>query len=193
MALHKTVLFLSLLYLLAASPAMASDCAYKSDAPEFYKKHGLALKGPIGASTVRKNEKAWQALKTNIDAGDTLFSVSDRYSNKSEGFATVRNGCISGLVRLPKTEQRTIKGNGSAEICVELRAGQSLNLEFGRSDPLDFNIHYHIGNDTHYLAQESGITHKNSGHRSTTRRDYCMMWTNPGKDQVNLSTTYEVF
>lgn len=84
------------------------------------------------------------------------------------------------------------------EECVKMSPGQVLQFSFTSSKPVDFNVHYHKGQDMSYPINEKQVTtlegeldYEQLPAEDQTVEDLCVMWTNPHDDYVNLN--YEVF
>jgi hypothetical protein len=77
--------------------------------------------------------------------------------------------------------------NSFDERCVKLGAGQSLRYRFTASVPVDFNIHYHRGDDVFYPVKKTAITTRAGRLRAKTAEVYCLMWENRGEDSVTVS------
>ena len=78
------------------------------------------------------------------------------------------------------------------EECLELTPRQRLSYAFRSAQPLDFNIHYHRGNDVFYPVQQKNVrAYKNT---FVPRRNdgYCLMWTNATQGSVTLEYEFSV-
>ena len=70
------------------------------------------------------------------------------------------------------------------EECVRLEAGQSRRWHWKSSAPMDFNIHYHRGEDVFYPVKRDAMRGDGGTFTARTGEDYCWMWTArtaPGK------------
>ena len=89
-----------------------------------------------------------------------------------------------GEERYEKTH--TVAPGKFAELCTRLGAGAGVQWAFAADAPLDFNIHYHIGNRIEYPAKADGSRHETGTLVAASAQDYCWMWTNHGASQVAL-------
>lgn len=64
-----------------------------------------------------------------------------------------------------------------AEDCLAMKAGQSREFEWTSDAPVDFNIHWHVGDKVEYPVKID--RHWKGRGRFTADRDqdYCWMWT----------------
>ena len=63
------------------------------------------------------------------------------------------------------------------EACVRLEAGQSRRWYWKSSQPVDFNIHYHRGEEVSYPVKRDGMRGDGGTFIAKTGEDYCWMWT----------------
>jgi hypothetical protein len=70
-----------------------------------------------------------------------------------------------------------LKPGGVAEECLRLPAGRSRGFEWSASAPVDFNIHYHRGNDVTYPVKANRQRAGKGRFTATAAEDYCWMWT----------------
>ena len=73
-----------------------------------------------------------------------------------------------------------------AEECVKLAAGQSIGYSFSASAPVDFNIHFHRGNDVVYPVKADQVQRRDDRFAAIIAQDYCLMWTNATPDNVTV-------
>src|SRR5215470_13840508 len=73
-----------------------------------------------------------------------------------------------------------------AEECVKLAAGQSIAYSFDASAPVDFNIHFHKGNDVVYPVKRDRIQRDDDRFTAAVAQDYCLMWTNGTQQGVTV-------
>jgi len=76
-----------------------------------------------------------------------------------------------------RTFEHTLQPGGIAEECLRLEAGKSRAFEWSADGPVDFNIHFHQGDNVTYPVKLNGQA--KGGGRFTARagEDYCWMWT----------------
>ncbi len=72
------------------------------------------------------------------------------------------------------------------EVCLELKAAESIRYGFEASAPLAFNIHYHEGEVLHYPVKRSAIQMLDAVLSAQISQTYCLMWTNSDEDPVDL-------
>jgi hypothetical protein len=84
-----------------------------------------------------------------------------------------------------------IAPNSFEERCVKLVAGQSLRYRFKASTPLDFNIHYHRGNDVFYPVRKAAVAARTGRFRAKSPDTYCLMWENRGKSVAVIEGVLE--
>jgi hypothetical protein len=70
-----------------------------------------------------------------------------------------------------------IKPGGVVEECLRLEAGRSRAFEWSADGPLDFNIHFHRGDDVNYPVKLNGQPKGNGRFTASSGEDYCWMWT----------------
>jgi hypothetical protein len=63
------------------------------------------------------------------------------------------------------------------ESCVRLEKGETARFEWKSDQPLDFNIHYHVGNEVFYPVKKDGVTQGKDTFKASIAQDYCWMWT----------------
>ena len=102
----------------------------------------------------------------------------------------VTSGCAS-LVAVHKTSE-TIKPSGIHEDCMELISGQILEYSFEASKPLNFNLHYHEDHDVIYGITKDGVSGDKGTFRCEQKQYYCLIWTNPAPEPVDLVYSYSI-
>ena len=63
------------------------------------------------------------------------------------------------------------------EECTRLEAGQSRRWHWKSSAPVDFNIHYHRGEEVFYPVKRDGMRGDGGTFNAKSGEDYCWMWT----------------
>jgi hypothetical protein len=71
----------------------------------------------------------------------------------------------------------TIGAKQVHEECTRLEAGQSRRWHWKATAPVDFNIHYHRGEDVFYPVKRDGMRGDGGTFTAKTGEDYCWMWT----------------
>ena len=74
----------------------------------------------------------------------------------------------------------TVSPKAIHEECVRLEAGQSRRWNWKSSAPIDFNIHYHRGEEVFYPVKRDAMRGDGGTFTAKTGEDYCWMWTAKG-------------
>jgi hypothetical protein len=74
--------------------------------------------------------------------------------------------------------QMTVAPGKFAEVCGPLKAGQSVAWSFDAVAPLNFNIHYHLGQEVRYPAKKDQVQSLRGNLVVDAAQDYCWMWVN---------------
>jgi hypothetical protein len=85
----------------------------------------------------------------------------------------------------------TLSGKAFDERCLHLDAGQSIQYRFKASAPVDFNIHYHRGNDVFFPVKKSGVREANGTFKAERADGYCLMWEHKGNGSSLVGGTLE--
>jgi len=86
--------------------------------------------------------------------------------------------------------KEAIKPLGMHEDCMELMPNQMLDYSFESSNSLNFNIHYHDDSEIIYLVIADNTFKEHGSFCPEKQQYYCLMWTNPHNEIVNISYTY---
>ena len=68
------------------------------------------------------------------------------------------------------------------EACARLDKGEKRRYHWKSTAPLDFNIHYHEGNEVFYPVKRAGMRGDGGTFVAKIAQDYCWMWTARGAD-----------
>jgi len=100
-------------------------------------------------------------------------------------------GLILGCAAAPEgaAPGKTIKAKGFLEDCKEISPGRELVFSFTSSRPLDFNLHYHEGDQAVYPVDMKGVASYEGSYRVDSERNYCLMWANPHQQPVKINYT----
>jgi hypothetical protein len=71
----------------------------------------------------------------------------------------------------------SIERGGEHEECVHLDAGQSRHYYWRASGPVDFNIHFHSGDEVSYPVKREAMRGDGGTFVAKDTEDYCWMWT----------------
>ena len=74
-----------------------------------------------------------------------------------------------------------------AEVCGKLARADSVAWRFEASGPLNFNIHYHEGQDVRYPERRDALAGASGRLQVVLDQDYCWMWTNKSGQAVDLN------
>jgi hypothetical protein len=69
-----------------------------------------------------------------------------------------------------------VRDKGATERCLKLAAGQSIRYRFSATNPVDFNIHYHFGDEVRQPIERKAIHALDGVFRAESTQDYCLMW-----------------
>ena len=75
------------------------------------------------------------------------------------------------------------------EACEKLPVGAKIAWRFESGAPLDFNIHYHEGQDVRFPARKDQVAASEGTLDVQRAQDYCWMWTNKGTAATPLKVT----
>ena len=93
--------------------------------------------------------------------------------------------------KLPMDFEVTIKAGKIHEQCVELKQGAEVTYRFKASQPVPFNIHYHVGNGkdekVEYPVKIDKIDAKDEVFRAPLDQHYCWMWSNKTDGVVSVN------
>ena len=87
---------------------------------------------------------------------------------------------------IDKPFAHSVRPRGVAEECFKLPAGQSIGYAFESSAPVDFNIHFHRGNDVAYPVKADGARSASDRFTAPSGEEYCLMWTNRTLEMVTV-------
>ncbi len=73
------------------------------------------------------------------------------------------------------------------ELCGALKANVPVDWSFSNAAPLNFNIHFHKGDDVVYPVQQKGAVNLAQKFTPDAAQDYCWMWTNRNLQPVKLN------
>jgi hypothetical protein len=80
---------------------------------------------------------------------------------------------------------------GFAEVCGRLEKGRAVRWAFDAGGPLDFNIHYHEGQQVVFPVQRRGAAKGAATLKVKLGQDYCWMWTNRTAQPLALRLTLD--
>jgi hypothetical protein len=86
----------------------------------------------------------------------------------------------------PAAIEVSLESGAFEELCFELGAGQSMRYTFDAGAPLEFNLHWHRGNEVLYPVRIDAIARIGGVFRAPQSEAYCLMWTNRKRSSVAL-------
>ena len=78
------------------------------------------------------------------------------------------------------------------ELCMPLKAGDTLTWHFKASAATDFNLHHHVDKDVLMSVDRKAITQDRAEHRVDHNNDWCLMWTAPAAQPVTVTGGWQV-
>lgn len=73
------------------------------------------------------------------------------------------------------------------ELCGKLAKGQAVAWSFNSAQPMDFNIHYHQGEQVVFPVKHNGVAALDGQLAVPLDQDYCWMWSNKTSAAVALA------
>ncbi|HLL12526.1 MAG TPA: hypothetical protein VK570_15795, partial [Rubrivivax sp.] len=83
--------------------------------------------------------------------------------------------------------RRSVPAGKLLEACAKLPADARVEWAYKALRPLDFNIHYHVGQQVVYPKQLKRSATASGTLAVELEQDYCWMWTNKNKTAASLS------
>ena len=90
------------------------------------------------------------------------------------------------MLEAPAALETELAPRAFEELCFELGAGQAMRYAFDAGAPLDFNLHWHRGNEILFPVRSRAVARLGGVFRSQPKEAYCLMWTNHGRAPVTL-------
>jgi hypothetical protein len=91
-----------------------------------------------------------------------------------------------------KVMKAKLDPSGLHELCKRIRPDQKFTYSFESSGPVDFNVHYHRGEEVIYPVSEEKISTSKGYYSPKKENIFCLMWTNPQPESVDLSFKYKI-
>jgi hypothetical protein len=82
-----------------------------------------------------------------------------------------------GATAAETSRQLSIAAGKVDEVCLPLRAGQTLHWRFDADAALDFNLHHHLGKQVLMPVERRAVRADEGRHRIDQDNDWCLMWT----------------
>jgi len=70
-----------------------------------------------------------------------------------------------------------LQAGGEHEECVRLESGEARHYYWRASGPVDFNIHFHRGDEVSYPVKREAMRGDGGTFTAKSGEDYCWMWT----------------
>jgi len=83
----------------------------------------------------------------------------------------------------------TVPSGKFAELCGPLSKGQSIAWTFKADQPLNFNIHYHVGKDVVFPEKHDDLAESRGNLNVPVEQQYCWMWSNKQSASARLQVT----
>jgi hypothetical protein len=80
-----------------------------------------------------------------------------------------------------------VKPGQFVELCEKLPAGAKVAWHFKADAALNFNLHFHEGNEVHYPVKQDQVTQAQGVFDAQGAQDYCWMWVNKSVSPVSLA------
>jgi hypothetical protein len=71
----------------------------------------------------------------------------------------------------------TLEPKGMHEECAHLEKGEKRNYYWRADGPVDFNVHYHRGDEVVYPVKRDAMRGDGGTFTAKSAQDYCWMWT----------------
>ena len=86
----------------------------------------------------------------------------------------------------------TIKPNKQVEKCMALDPPQKIEYRFESSAKLNFNLHYHKGDQVYYPVKLDGTNGESGLYEAKAKEVYCLMWENRTSADIELTYSARV-
>jgi hypothetical protein len=81
----------------------------------------------------------------------------------------------------------TLKPNKIIEKCMSLVPPQKIEYHFEASAKLNFNLHYHKGEQIYYPVKLDRTNGESGLYEVKAKEDYCLMWENRSGTDIDLT------
>jgi hypothetical protein len=86
----------------------------------------------------------------------------------------------------------TIAAGKVGEVCMPLRAGDTLAWRFESSAAADFNLHDHVGKKVNMPVRRKAVRQQTAHHTVARKNDWCLMWTAPRAEAITVTGAWQV-
>ena len=84
-----------------------------------------------------------------------------------------------------------VPARGFEERCVKLAAGEQVRYRYAATADVDFNIHYHRGEEVFYPVKTSGSRSADTTFTAPQADTYCLMWERKGESAARIDGAVE--
>jgi len=95
------------------------------------------------------------------------------------------------LAAAPGTFRLDVPAHGFEEHCLELAAGDRIRYHYKATSEVDFNIHYHRGNDVLYPVKSNSSRSADADFTASQAETYCLMWERTSDGGVRIDGAIE--
>ena len=85
--------------------------------------------------------------------------------------------CVSADGKSADAFSVTLEPKGMHEECAHLATGEKRNYYWRADGPVDFNVHYHRGDEAVYPVKRDAMRGDGGTFTAKSAEDYCWMWT----------------
>ena len=85
----------------------------------------------------------------------------------------------------------TVQPGKFLELCGDLAKGQAIGWSFEADQSLDFNVHFHQGNEVVFPVKQDAIKQASGTLIVAAKQDYCWMWSNKGATLAAVTARFK--
>jgi hypothetical protein len=109
----------------------------------------------------------------------------------------MKHFCFMTLLWLSATAQAEpirldIAAGKVGEVCIPLRAGDTLSWTFEASAAVDFNLQDHVGKTVNMPVKRNALMQDRAQHKVPRKNDWCLMWTAPAQAGSAITGSWQV-
>jgi hypothetical protein len=82
---------------------------------------------------------------------------------------------------------KVLEPGKSHEYCEKLATGDERRYHWKADGPMDFNIHYHVGERVEFPVKRSAMRGDGGTFKARSDQDYCWMWTSKATKPAKLT------
>ena len=87
----------------------------------------------------------------------------------------------------PAAKPVMIKPGKIVEKCMTLVPGQKIDYNFESAAKLNFNLHYHKGDQVYYPVKLDRTNGESGSYEAKAKEVYCLMWENRSSADIELT------